>query len=72
MTKILIYWYSDGTSRTRKFLRREVIEHANSNEGFLIAWMTEGKIWKHYAMRRVSKDAWDAELRKPPVEPAAT
>lgn len=67
MTNLLIYWFSNGTPKTRKFLRREVIQNDKSNEGYLVAWMTEGAIWKHYAMRRVSKSDWEEELRNPPA-----
>lgn len=68
--RLLIYWYED--SETRKFLRRELIEDPSHPESFLIAWMTEGAVWKHYAMRRVSEERFEIELRKNPVEPGST
>lgn len=62
--KLLIDWYSDD--ETRKFLRREVIETKHNPNEYLIAWMTEGAIWKNYALRSVSKARYEEELRKAP------
>lgn len=71
--KLLIYWYSDGELRDRKFLRRELIETPHETRDFVIASMTEGAVWKHLSTWRVSEEAFEAQLRKPPeVNPEAT
>lgn len=71
--KLLIYWYSDGDLRDRKFLRRELIETPHEPLDFVIASMTEGAIWKHLSTWRVSEERFEDQLRKPPTqEPGAT
>lgn len=62
--KLLIDWYAND--ETRKFLRRQVIEKSHNPNEFLIAWMTEGAIWKNYTIRSVSKERFEEELRKQP------
>ena len=66
--RLLIYWYTDGTNRTRKFLERELIEAAHNHESFIVAWFTKDAIWKNIATRRVTEAEFVEELRKPPNE----
>lgn len=61
--KLLIDWYED---KTAKFLRRQLIEAKHNPHQYLIAWMTEGAIWKNYVLRSVSKERFEEELRKRP------
>jgi hypothetical protein len=64
--KLLIYWYADGDLRTRKFLYRELIDVPDHPEEFVIASMTKDAIWKNYSTWRVTEEAFEAQLRKPP------
>ena len=71
--KLLIYWYSDGDLRSRKFLRRELIETPHEVGDFVIASMTEGAIWKHLSTWKVTEAKFEEQLRKPPADtPGAT
>lgn len=63
--RLLIYWYSDGTNRTRKFLGRELIEAPHNHESFIVAWFTKDAIWKNLTTRRVTEAEFVEELRKP-------
>ena len=62
--KLIIDWYEDGT---RKFLRREVISKDHSPNDYFHAWITEEKIWKDYAIRRLTPEEYEEELRKRPL-----
>lgn len=65
--KLLIYWYSNDTLRNAKFLERELLEKPHEPHAYYIAWMTRDAIWKNYAVRSVSKEAFEEELRNPPA-----
>lgn len=68
--RLLIYWYTDDAERL--LVEREVIEAPQAEDIYCIAWMTDGNFWKNYAIRRVDKETFELELRKPPAEPRAT
>ena len=65
--RLLVYWYTDDAERL--LMRRELIEAPQAEDICCIAWMTNGNFWKNYAIRKVDKERFEEELRKPPVEP---